>query len=81
MSKIEEEYSQCIKALSDSDYTEDKIEECTGKNFLKVMLDIKYEIMKIMSRGDSTLRTIMTDNCYFEAEDDEIKSNACDLVE
>lgn len=34
-----------------------------------------------MSRGDSTVRQIMIDHCYIDAGEDEIKSNACDLVE
>lgn len=37
--------------------------------------------MKILSRGDSTIRLIMIDSCYLDAGVDEIKSNACDLVE
>lgn len=52
-----------------------------GKDFVKVQLDIKYEIMKIMSRGDQTVREIMIQFCYVDAGEDEIKSNACDLVE
>ena len=45
------------------------------------MLDIKYELMKIMSRGDATLRQIMIDHCYLDAGEDEVKSNACDVIE
>ena len=36
------------------------------------MIDIKYETMKIFSRGDETIREIMIDRCYMEAEDDEV---------
>ena len=28
------------------------VESCVGKDFLKVELDIKYELYKIMARGD-----------------------------
>ena len=42
---------------------------------------MKYEIMKIMSKGDQTVREIMIYFCYVIAEEDEVSSNACDLVE
>lgn len=57
------------------------MEGCTGKKFLKTVLDIKYETMKILSKGDATVRQIMMDTCYVEAGEDEIKSYACDLFE
>lgn len=81
MSEIEQDYAQCIRDIADDQYTEDQIENCVGRNFLKVMLDIKYVNMKVMSRGDSTVREIMIDHCYIDAGEDEIKSNSCDLVE
>ena len=42
---------------------------------------MKYETMKIMSRGDQAIRFIMIDHCYIEAGEDEVQSHACDLVE
>lgn len=68
----EDEYSECLKEIPNNEYTEETIEECVGKDFLKVMIDIKYETMKIFSRGDETIREIMIDRCYMEAEDDEV---------
>lgn len=78
---IEEEYKNCIHEIPDNEYTEDAIEDCVGRDFVKVQLDIKYEIMKIMSKGDQTIREIMIEYCYVEAGEDEILSNGCDLVE
>lgn len=37
--------------------------------------------MKIMSRGDEIIRRIMIDHCYYDAGEDAIKSNACDVFE
>ena len=77
----EDEYSECLKEIPNNEYTEETIEACVGKDFLKVMIDIKYETMKIFSRGDETIREIMIDRCYMEAEDDEVLGQACDLLE
>lgn len=69
---FEDEYSDCLKEIPNNAYTEESIEGCVGKNFLKVMIDIKYEIMKILSRGDQTVREILIDRCYMEAGEDEV---------
>ena len=37
--------------------------------------------MKILSKGDTTVRQIMVDSCYMDAGIDEIKSNACDVLQ
>lgn len=42
-------------------------------------MDIHYETMKILSRGDSTIREIILNTCYVEAGEDDIKGQACDL--
>lgn len=52
-----------------------------GKDFIKVLNDIRYESMKLLSRGDAKIRDLMIDLCYVPAGEDEIKSNACDLLE
>lgn len=78
---IEDVYTQCIEDIDDANYTEDEIESCLGKNFLKVVLDIHYETMKILSRGDSTVKEIMFYSCYVDANSNEIKAAACDLLE
>lgn len=78
---IEEDYSNCLKDIPDEEFNEEQAEACYGKDMIKVNLDIRYETMKILSRGDSTVREIMIDSCYIDAGEDEIKSNACDLLE
>ncbi len=78
---FEEEYSNCIKDIEDSDYTEERIEECVGKDFCKVILDIKYETLKIMSRADSKMREVFVNLCYIEAGLDEQFSISCDIME
>ena len=77
----EEEYSECIKEIPMENYTEDKIDECIGANFIKVVLDIKYETLKIISRGDMKVRKFFIEHCYVPAGINEIFSMACDLME
>lgn len=77
----EEEYTKCLKDIPDEDYTEDKIDECVGKNFIKVVLDIKYETLKIMARADTKVRRYFIDKCYISAGVQEDFSVGCDLME
>ena len=77
----EDEYSKCLKDISDEEYTEDKIDECVGKNFIKVVLDIKYETLKIMARADTKVRRYFIDKCYVPAGVQEDFSVGCDLME
>ena len=77
----EDEYSTCIKDITDSEYTEDKIDECVGKNFIKVVLDIKYETLKIMAKGDTQVRRFFVDYCYVPAGLVEEFSVGCDFME
>lgn len=77
----EDEYSACIKEIPDEEYCEDKIDECVGKNFIKVVLDIKYETLKTMARADTKIRKIFISNCYEEAGTNEEFSVGCDNME
>jgi hypothetical protein len=77
----EEEYSACIKEIPDSEYSEDKIDECVGKNFIKVILDIKYETLKVMARADTKLRQFFIHSCYMPAGTEEEFSVGCDNME
>ena len=77
----EDEYSACIKEIPDEEYCEDKIDECVGKNFIKVVLDIKYETLKTMARADTKIRKILIDNCYEQAGTNEEFSVGCDNLE
>jgi hypothetical protein len=77
----EEEYSACIKEIPDEEYCEDKIDECVGKNFIKVVLDIKYETLKTMARADTKIRQIFIRSCYEAAGTNEEFSVGCDNME
>jgi hypothetical protein len=77
----EEEYSACIKEIPDEEYCEDKIDECVGKNFIKVVLDIKYETLKTMARADTKIRQIFIHSCYEAAGTNEEFSVGCDNME
>ena len=81
MKVYEEEYTTCIKEIPDDEYTEEKLDECLGKNFIKVTLDLKYIILKVMSKADSKIREIFINDCYAPAGVNEEFSNSCDFLE
>jgi hypothetical protein len=77
----EEEYSSCIKAIDDGDFSNDKISECVGRNFIKVVLNVKYETLKAMAIADTTVRRYFLDFCYRPAGTVEEFSTGCDIME
>lgn len=77
----EDEYIACIDAIHDEDYSEETIQGCLGKDFIKLQLDIKYETMKVISRAEDKLRHFFIYHCYAEAGEDEIQALACDLLQ
>ena len=81
VNQYEEEYANCIKEISDHEYTEMRIEECVGRNFIKVVLDIKYITLKIISRADTKVRKLFIESCYIPAGTVEEFSIGCDLME
>ena len=78
---FEEEYSNCIKEIEDSEYTQEKIDECVGRNFIKVVLDIKYITLKIMAKLDTKVRKMFIQECYEPAGVIEEFSVGCDVLE
>lgn len=81
MKIYEDEYSVCIREIPDSGYTEDALDECLGKNFIKVTLDLKYIILKVMAKADTKIRHIFINHCYADAGTNEQFSTSCDLLE
>jgi hypothetical protein len=77
----EDEYSNCLREIPDEEFTQDKIDECVGKNFIKVVLDIKYETLKIMARADTKARHFFIKGCYENAGTIEEFSVGCDFME
>ena len=77
----ESEYSKCIKDIDDDKYTSEEVDLCVGKNFLKVVLDIKYITLKVMAKADSSIRKLMIENCYKKAMAIEEFSMGCDVLE
>ena len=63
------------------DFSETSIKECVGDNMIKLIIDIKYETMKIISRADTKIRQFFVDFCYMDAGDDEEFSGSCDKLE
>lgn len=78
---FEEEYKECINNIHDQVFTEEEIEECVGKDFKKVILDIKYETLKILSRGDARAKEFFLEFCYKPAGTNEQFATACDVME
>ena len=78
---FEDEYKECIQNIHDQVFTEEEIEECVGKDFRKVILDIKYETLKILSRGDARTKEFYLEYCYKPAGTNEQFATACDTME
>lgn len=78
---FEDEYKECINNIHDQVFTEEEIEECVGKDFKKVVLDIKYETLKIISRGDARVKENFLEHCYKPAGTNEQFATACDIME
>lgn len=81
MLEYEMEYKECIQEIKDNEYNDESIQECTGQNFIKFILDVKYETMIIISKEDSAVRRIFIDLCYAEAGRDLPFATGCDLME
>ena len=60
---FEDEYIACIDEIHDEDFSESGIEGCLGKDFIKLQLDIKYEMMKVISRADDKLTHYFIYHC------------------
>lgn len=78
---FEEEYAKCLKDIPDFEFTETRVEECVGRNFVKVVIDIKYITMKVLSRSDTKIREKFIATCYVPAGADEDFSVGCDFLE
>lgn len=77
----EDEYKDCIKSIPDENYSQKRIDECVGPNFMKVMLDIRYETMRVISKADSRIKYFFLEKCYKKAGTNEEFARACDLFE
>ncbi len=64
LKKIEDAYSNCVKQISDDEFSEKRIEDCTGKDFLKVIIEIRYESLRVMSKAETKIRQFFEDSCY-----------------
>ena len=81
LKNFEDEYKECITNIHDQVFTEEEIEECVGTDFNKVILDIKYETLKIVSRGDARVKEFFLEHCYKPAGTNEQFATACDIME
>ena len=79
--EYETEYKECIEDIKDKDFNHPTIEECTGQSFIKLVLDVKYETMKVIAKEDSAVRSFFINICYAEAEEDLLFATGCDLME
>ena len=77
---MEEAYKECLDSLSNSNYTEESVENCVGKDMIYVINDINYERRQMIGRADEKMRSYMIENCYKRAEGID-GANNCDLLE
>ena len=77
----ENEYKACIDDIPIREWDEIEVEQCTGKDLMKLSLDIQYETYKIISRTDEKIRSSMFKKCYTKAGTNLNFSIACDLIE
>ena len=77
----EDEYSNCLIEIASADFSQETVDACVGKDFLKVILDIKYMLMRSMTKMDFKIRELFTKKCYSVALEDELLSVGCDLME
>ncbi len=81
LKSYEDSYKACLQNISDSDFSQETIDNCVGEEYQFVFDDIDYEKRKIQARGDNAIRTIMIKTCYNEAGADLVMDNACDLIQ
>lgn len=77
----EDEYMECLREIEDPDFSEDQVDGCIGRNFIKVIIDIKYVTMKTMSQADSKIRSLFIKDCYNNAFENEEFLVGCDVME
>lgn len=77
----EGEYTTCITEIASDAYSQEAIDACTGRDLIKVALDIKYVTMRTMSKMDTKIRGIFVENCFKPYLEDELVVNGCDVME
>lgn len=78
---MEYDYRKCITDIKDSEFDQENLDACVGKNYVKLALDIKYQTMRIMSKSETKIRNFFIESCYMKAGIDPIFSTACDILE
>lgn len=78
---FEDDYISCLNDIKDDEYNQNHVDECVGKEFMKVVMDVRYESMKVMSKSETKLKDFFIKHCYSLAGVDPIYTNACDILE
>ena len=81
ITKYQVEAKDCINEIPHIEFGTDKLDECTGENFLKLVLGIKFEIMKVLSKSEKKIRDIMLRLCYEKAGENNYYLESCDNLE
>lgn len=77
----EDEYTNCITEIPSALYSDDSVDACTGRDMVKVGLDIKYVTMRTMSKMDSKIKQLFVERCFQPHIHDEIILAGCDVME
>lgn len=65
---MRDKYIDCMKELKPKLFLIEKNrEDCLGKNFIKLMLDLKYYMMHRTSIGDEHIKKVFKTECYEKA--------------
>jgi hypothetical protein len=77
----EDEYTNCISEIPGEGFSQDEVDACTGRDMIKVALDIKYVTMRTMSKMDTRIKELFIDHCFQPHLHDEILTVGCDIME
>lgn len=77
----EDEYTNCITEIPSALFSDDAVDACTGRDMVKVGLDIKYVTMRTMSKMDSKIKALFVERCFQPHIHDEIILAGCDIME
>jgi hypothetical protein len=78
---IEEKYLDCLRKIPQEAWVLRELVICVGANFYKINEATDFEKKKLLSRAETRVRRVMTDECYSDAGLDLSQSRSCDLVE
>lgn len=81
LTAYQNDYRTCIMEIVPEEYSPEAVEVCLGKNFIKLILDVKYETLKMMSKAETQLHEYLVGGCYTLAGANVVFGQSCDYLE